>query len=66
MVIDVVLIVEYRKTAGATPNDTASDNESIFFPNPNESFLSSLRATQPSTESNMIASIIRIAAILNS
>ncbi len=66
MVINVVLIVEYRNTAGATPKDTASDKESIFFPNPNESFLSSLRATQPSTESNMIANIINRAASLKS
>lgn len=66
MVINVVLIVEYTNAAGATPKDTASDNESIFFPNPNESFLSSLRATQPSTESNMIANIINRAASLKS
>ena len=25
---------EYRKTAGATPNETISDRESIFFPIP--------------------------------
>ena len=30
---------EYRNTAGATPNDTISDNESIFFPNPYSSTL---------------------------
>lgn len=58
----VVLIVEYRNTAGATPNDTASDRESIFFPKSNASFLFIFLATQPSTESNMIANIMNNAA----
>lgn len=58
----MVLIVEYTNTAGAAPKDMASDNESIFFPNPNESSLFTFRATQPSTESNMIANIIKRAA----
>ena len=49
-------------TAGATPNETISDSESIFFPKPKVSFLPVFRATQPSIESNMMAIIIRIAA----
>ena len=57
---------QYRNVAGATPNETISDSESIFFPKPNSSCLFNLRATQPSVESNMIAMIIKIAAILNS
>ena len=58
IIVGVVLIVEYTNTAGATPKDTTSDKESIFFPNPNESSLLAFLATQPSTESNMIANII--------
>jgi hypothetical protein len=58
----VVLMQLYRNIAGATPNEMASDRESIFFPNPKSSCLFVLRATQPSIESNMIAMIIRIAA----
>ena len=42
--------------------DIASDNESIFFPKPNVSFLFVFRATQPSMESKMIAININMAA----
>ncbi len=57
----VVLMQEYMNTAGATPNETISDSESIFFPKPILSCLLIFRATQPSVESNMIAIIIKIA-----
>ena len=51
-------------TAGAAPNDMQSDSESMFFPKPKSSCLFVFRATQPSTESNMIAIIISMAANL--
>ena len=58
----VVLMQLYRNTAGATPNETMSDKESMFFPNPKSSCLFVFLATQPSHESNMIATIIRTGA----
>ena len=63
MIVEVVLIVVYRNAAGATPKETVSDRESIFFPNHKLSCLLVFRATQPSTESNMSANIMNIAAI---
>ena len=62
MMPGVVLMQLYINTAGAIPNETMSDRESMFFPNPRSSCLFVFRATQPSIESNMIAIIIRIAA----
>ena len=58
----VVLMQLWINIAGATPNETISDNESIFLPKPNSSCLLVFRATQPSAESNIIAIIIRTAA----
>jgi hypothetical protein len=55
---------EYKSIPGATPKDTRSDKESIFLPNPYSSVLPTLLATQPSTESKMIAKIIAIAESL--
>lgn len=53
---------EYKKTAGATPKDTMSDKESIFFPNSYLSTLLLFLATHPSVESNIKDNIIKIAA----
>ncbi len=58
----VVLMQVKINIAGAAPNEITSESESIFFPKPKLSCLFVFRATQPSTESNMIAIIIRIAA----
>ena len=60
---EFIKVCEYKKTAGATPNETMSDRESIFLPNSYTSILLVFRATHPSTESKSNDRIIKIAAM---
>ncbi len=55
-------LYEYRNTAGATPKDTTSESESMFFPNSNSSILLVLREIHPSIESKSSENIIKILA----
>ena len=47
----------YSSMAGANPKDTASDNESMFFPKSESFAWFSFLATHPSVQSNIMASI---------